>query len=534
MSFIDVLRAPDFVAVHDDSTRHKLDRTANAWGHDDIEVRTPIDSETLCVELAAPQSAVQWIQLRWHATLSDGLRFLGDHWERSYADMEWRGLVPERVMPWYFLVHDGQLTHGYGVRTGAHSIAFWRADSQGISLFLDVRNGGSGVQLGNRVLVAAHVVSREGSEGESPFQAAQAFCRAMCDEPLMPSQPVYGGNDWYYAYSNNSHQTIVRDSEAIASWAPAGGNRPFMVIDDGWQICNRPSNGGPWHEGNRNFSDMPGLAAEMKQIGVRPGIWMRPLLTSERVPESWRFPRGRPGEDSGDQPLDPSVPEVLEHVRNDIRRLAGWGYDLIKHDFSTFDIFGQWGVNMRTQMTNNGWHFADRSKTSAEIVLDLYRAIREAAGSTLVIGCNTIGHLAAGLVELQRTGDDTSGRNWERTRRYGINTLAFRMAQHGTFFAVDADCVGLTNQVPWHFNKQWLDLLARSGTPLFVSAAPDAVGAEQRAALRQAFAFAAQEQPIGEPLDWMSTVCPSRWKLRGETVEFDWFGDEGVFGNAGL
>jgi alpha-galactosidase len=272
----------------------------------------------------------------------------------------------------------------------------------------------------------------------------------------------------------------------------------------------------------------------MKSLGVRPGIWMRPLLTSERVPQSWRFPSGRPGEDSGDQPLDPSVPEVLEHVRIDIARLAGWGYDLIKHDFSTFDIFGQWGVNMRTQMTNNGWHFADRTKTSAEIVLDLYRAIREAAGSTLVIGCNTIGHLAAGLVELQRTGDDTSGRNWERTRRYGINTLAFRMAQHGTFFAVDADCVGLTNQVPWHFNKQWLDLLARSGTPLFVSASPDAVGEEQRAALQQAFAFATQEQPIGEPLDWMNSVCPSRWKLRDENVEFDWFGDEGVFGNAGL
>jgi alpha-galactosidase len=68
----------------------------------------------------------------------------------------------------------------------------------------------------------------------------------------------------------------------------------------------------------------------------------------------------------------------------------------------------------------------------------------------------------------------------------------------------------------------------------FCVRSPDAVGEEQRAALQQAFAFAAQEQPIGEPLDWMNSVCPSRWKLRGETVEFDWFGDEGVFGNAGL
>jgi hypothetical protein len=137
-----------------------------------------------------------------------------------------------------------------------------------------------------------------------------------------------------------------------------------------------PATAGRGTKGNRKFPDMPALAAEMKSLGVRPGIWMRPLLTSENVPESWRFPRGRPCEDSGDNPLDPSVPEVLEQVRTDIARLAGWGYDLIKHDFSTFDIFGQWGVNMRTQMTNNGWHFADRSKTSAEIVLEEKPCIR--------------------------------------------------------------------------------------------------------------------------------------------------------------
>ena len=79
-----------------------------------------------------------------------------------------------------------------------------------------------------------------------------------------------------------------------------------------------------------------------------------------------------------------------------------------------------------------------------------------------------------------RTGDDTSGRDWSRTKKMGINTLAFRSPQQGNFFDMDADCVGLTNAIPWSLNRQWLDLLARSGTPLFVSAAPDAVKQEQR------------------------------------------------------
>lgn len=48
--------------------------------------------------------------------------------------------------------------------------------------------------------------------------------------------------------------------------------------------------------------------------------------------------------------------------------------------------------------------FYDTSKTTAEITLDLYRTIAEASGSSLLIGCNTVSHLAAGLFEIQRTG----------------------------------------------------------------------------------------------------------------------------------
>ena len=152
----------------------------------------------------------------------------------------------------------------------------------------------------------------------------------------------------------------------------------------------------------------------------------------------------------------------------------------------------------------------------------MYAAIREAAGDALLIGCNTVGHLGAGPFELQRTGDDTSGRHWERTRKMGINTLAFRMPQHDTFFCADADCVGLRPEIPWETNRQWLDLLSRSGTALFVSAHPDATGPDQREALREAFARAAQPAPAAIPLDWLETTCPRRWQCGEETHIYDW------------
>ena len=79
----------------------------------------------------------------------------------------------------------------------------------------------------------------------------------------------------------------------------------------------------------------------------------------------------------------------------------------------------------------------------------------------------------------------------------GVNTLAFRGAQHGAFYVADADCVGVTNAVPWALNRQWLDLLARSGTMLFVSLAPDALGTRSAAiCARRVLALAATPQPL--------------------------------------
>src|SRR5262249_40592135 len=215
----------------------------------------------------------------------------------------------------------------------------------------------------------------------------------------------------------------------------------------------------------------------------------------------------------------------------DLARVRRWGFELIKHDYTTFDIFGRWGYQMGAALSRDGWRFAAGStQTTAEVIDALYAAIRRGAGDGLVIGCNTVSHLSAGHFEICRVGDDTSGTEWARTRKMGVNTLAFRGPQHGAFYVADADCVGVTKAVPWSFNRKWLDLLSRSGTMLFVSLAPDALGADQRRDLRTGPARAAAPQPLGEPLDWMRTVYPSRWRLGGEERKYDWVGSDGAGG----
>jgi len=523
MSYVDILRPPDYATAFVDGEAAQLVRQGTRWTAKGLALETEPRGASLPLRIEAPAVGLSRVRLRWKAQVPESWRILNEPWERSYGDLEWRGLAGDRVLPWYFLAFDGPATHGYGVATGCASFAFWQVDPDGVSLWLDVRNGGGPVRLGERVLEAATIVAHRGSAGESAFAAGHHFCSALCPHPRLPPSPIYGGNNWYYAYGQNcSAADILRDSALMAELAPAGENRPFMVIDDGWSVTNTS---GPWDRGNDRFPDMPGLASAMKQRGVRPGIWLRPLCTTAAIPTGARL---HPRAGSADRIMDPTIPEMLETVRQDIRRLVSWGFEMVKHDYSSFDLTGRWGFQMGAEMTDAGWHFADRSRTTAEVTLSLYRAIREAAGETLIIGCNTFGHLAAGLVQIERTGDDTSGRDFDRTRRMGVNTLAFRAPQHGAFYAVDADCAPVTPQLPWDLAARWLDLVARSGTVLFVSPDPKSLNPETRSAIRRAFEAASRPQPVAEPLDWMDTPTPGRWRIQGRLVQYDWYGPEGA------
>jgi alpha-galactosidase len=516
-AFLDIHRAPDLVGVETADRDLRLTAAATGWEAGDVHVAVGDRDGALRVRLSAPTVAVKHVRLRWRGATGDLLLVLGDAWERGYGDLEWRGGVPDRAMPWYCAGFDGQATHAYGVRTGARAFCYWEIDPGGISLIADVRSGGAGVALGSRTLDVCDVVCRRGRPGESAFAALHAFCREMCREPRRLAQPAYGSNDWYWAYGKNSRDSILGDARRIADLA-ADPNRPFAVIDDGWQPQREDRvRVGEWDRGNGKFGDMAAVASSISSSGARPGIWIRPLQAPSAAPEAWRLPRDRAF-------LDPSVPEALQKVREDIARLRAWGFQLVKHDYTTFDLFGRWGSQMGTAMTKDGWTFAaGPSRTTAEVIGDLYRAIRDAAGDALVIGCNTVSHLSAGVFDICRIGDDTSGTEWARTRKMGVNTLGFRGLQHDAFYAADADCVGVTSAIPWALNRQWLDLVARSGTPLFVSLAPDAVADEQSRDLRAALARAARPQPLGEPLDWQHSVCPASWKLGGEDVHYDWF-----------
>jgi len=98
----DAARVPDRVTVFLEDGTSDLAPSGTRWLGHDLVVSTEPGEGGLKVAIRAPQSAVLRVRLRWRAPARPGWRYLGDHWERSYGDLEWRALAGERVMPWYF------------------------------------------------------------------------------------------------------------------------------------------------------------------------------------------------------------------------------------------------------------------------------------------------------------------------------------------------------------------------------------------------------------------------------------------------
>jgi alpha-galactosidase len=505
-----------------------LTRKGESWANKDLEVELVVQGESVAVDIECPRAGLSAVTLTWKQKSRENSSILNDHWERTYGDVSWHAPAESELLPWYFLDCDGHSTIGAGVKTGPASFCSWQVGKERVSLTMDTRSGGNAVQLGGRKLRAAEIVTAKSESGESPFQTARRFMKVMCEHVRMPAQPVYGINDWYFTYGNNSEDLILEHTNMMAPMAEGLRNQPFSVIDAGWFVTSSTvPNDRSWGDRldlpNSQFGDMKRLADRIRKAGMRPGIWTRPLCASHTDPQTLILPVVK-GRDAKRPVLDPTIPENLERVSNLFKAYNSWSYDLVKFDYTTFDIFGKWGFEMMRDrsLSSSGWRMQGNSKTNAEIILDLYRTIRTAAEDTYILACNTVSHFCAGLFELNRIGDDTSGNEWARTRKMGVNTLAFRGMHHGTFYSADPDCASVTTKVPWDKNKQWMELVAKSGTPLFISAQAEAMGLAQKSTIKECFAWASQDLPLAEPLDWMENAFPKSWKLNGEVVSFNW------------
>lgn len=470
---------------------------------------------------------VKDFSLTWDFDTAAYTTVLNETWGVALGNLGWKPREEVKRSEWYFVLSDGEKSACFGVKTGCNSFCQWQIEDGRITLIIDVKNGGEGIELAEPLLCCT-VVSMECEGGETVYQTTRRFCRLMCDKPNLAKTPIYGFNTWYYTYGDISRASVMKDAELcgiLGSGVVPGAPKPYMVIDDGWTSTRIPDqfNGGPFIPSD-DFGDMRIVAEDIAAKGCTPGIWIRALyVRDELCPEipascysqNQQYVAGKPG-----KILDPTTEGAQEYIRNLVSGLSGMGYKLIKHDFTCPDYMGNRFLS--PDLTVGGWRPHDKTKTNAQILKDLYTLVQESAGDAVVIGCNTYNHLAAGIHQIQRSGCDTSGRRWSTTRAMGVNCLTYRLCQNGTFFETDADCACFTEYVPTDKNILFADAISRCNSALFVSAAPDILKAHDIDRLIEIFRRSSMAKNDAEPVDWITNPVPAKFAHEGYTVEYDW------------
>lgn len=486
--FNNLLRSPDFVQG---STERSSFRFEEIKERCPVKYSYEIKNGVGYVKVYPSGSPVKYLKLRFESDMTWVESVFGDAWERSGsgAYLEWKAIVPHRVLPWFCYVRGREAIACYGVKTGADCFAFFQVDSHGITLFLDLKNGSRGTDL-QEPLLACQIVQYFSKEGEDSFFVAKKFAFMMCDQPILPRTPVFGVNNWYWAYGHISDSIIKVETDNLVNMTQGCQNAPYMILDDGWQkkrkFDDNEYNGGPWVENTNKFSSMRKTVDLIHEKGLKAGIWFRPLLEAEVIEPKAVYTR-----DSNGYILDASHPYTLEKITKDVRRFKSWGIDLIKHDFTTMDSMGA-GFLADSYSWNNikfNAYFSDRTRTTASILKNLYQVIQDAAGGIDIIACNAMSHLAAGIHSIFRIGDDNSGISFEWTRRHGINSM-LRLPLNKAFYLADPDCAAFTENISFESNLNFLHMCTLTGVTALASVDPAIVTPVKIDAINRIFLIA--------------------------------------------
>lgn len=317
------------------------------------------------------------------------------------------------------------------------------------------------------------------------------------------SEFLVGWCSWYHYFHDVTRADIDANLALVADW-------PFDVfqVDDGYQSAI-----GDWLTVDPRFGgDLGSMADAIDRRGRRPGLWLAPFLAApdSRVatdhPE-WlaRGPDGEPlanmfnppwggGRDGLMYGLDPTVPEVREHLRSLAATVVAMGYRYLKLDFTFSPSFdGVW---------------SDRSFTPAQRVRAGLDAIRAGAGDDVVLlGCGVPLANSVGVVDANRIGADVAPR-WAldaeqsmlagysgtqpATRHAWVGT-AVRSFMHRRLWSNDPDCVMLrserTDLTP-EAARTWARAVGVSGGLVVVSDDLALLGADARAMLDESIALA--------------------------------------------
>ncbi|MDO5048497.1 MAG: alpha-galactosidase [Actinomycetaceae bacterium] len=354
------------------------------------------------------------------------------HGWNSWSPTAWRKLsdYPWRVWnnPGRSRTAEDPITDAVDTHRGYQVGALSFADSK-VMLLGSLSRGGALVEADSRAMrgivpTSAGPFNIEGgssAEGEpwvlilgDELRAFEAYGKLLADAlDVAPrasqkiaqrgAAPVW--SSWYSWFEEITQEII---SAEISHAAKAGYS--VLEIDDGWE-----ESVGTW-EPNADFPDLPGLARQIREAGLRPGIWVSPFIAKADSYLVRNHPDWLVKEPDSDEPidagfnwgtrlyaLDTTHPQALEWVKDIFTELRSWGFDYFKTDF----IYAA---------AMPGRRYADVPREEA--YMRGIQAIRDAVGEdAYLLGSGGLPAASLGILDGMRMGPDTAP-YWDNMDRY--------------------------------------------------------------------------------------------------------------------
>ncbi|MBT9175254.1 MAG: Alpha-galactosidase [candidate division WS2 bacterium] len=207
---------------------------------------------------------------------------------------------------------------------------------------------------------------------------------------------------WYYYY-NKIDEKIILDNLKKTSKLPFKLN--YFQIDDGWQESI-----GDWKENKKFPSGLKEIASQVKDAGIKPGIWIAPFVVEKKSlifqeKKDWLLKNER-GKliTAGFNPLwsgffytlDITHPEVKAYLTEKFDYLKKCGFNLFKCDFLY-------------SLLVKGNHY-QKNLSRNEILHMGISSLREMVGKEILLGCGAPLLLSPKTYDILRIGTDTSNK----------------------------------------------------------------------------------------------------------------------------
>ena len=282
--------------------------------------------------------------------------------------------------------------------------------------------------------------------GATPFAALESYAQAVGDAHRVRLAPIINGwCPWFYGHLTISEDEVIRNAEFAARHLKPYGLE-WVQVDDGYQRAFSD-----W-EGNERFPHgMKWLADQIRELGLRPGIWIAPYAVSEGSEVFRRHPdwliRNLDGsirhcENRGETKLyglDISVPAAADWFRRLFELVVNeWGYEFIKIDFV------DWNILAAERFYDPTWSRAKAYRQGAEIMRAVLGPNRH------LLDCGPA-QITVGLVDSTRIELDQPFLTWQQyAGAYNSSSaaLATRYYFHKRAWINDADHIGLALLTP--------------------------------------------------------------------------------------